>query len=177
MNRRDAETRSKTKYDIKDGIFASVFIRANPRLIFLLCVSASLRFAVTVITLAACSIPNLEAPECTESRNAVKQFYSFHFGNDMRPSPENLKLREKYLSSELFESLSRRPESPKDYFTATENYPKAFRIGTCEVISADATRLQVLLFWRDDTKSEQKEVTVEVVKADDKWLIDDVLEK
>lgn len=173
MNRRDAETWSQSnsyktneRYSIGSLIFG-----------FILCLSASLRFGFTAVALIACSIPNLEKPECTESRDAVKQFYSFHFGNDMRPSPENLKFREKFLTKELFDSLSRRPESPVDYFTATENYPKAFRLGSCEVGSPEGTSLQVLLFWRDDTKSEQKEVTVEAVKTNNKWLINKVLER
>jgi hypothetical protein len=53
----------------------------------------------------ACSVPNLEAPECTESRGTVKELYSYHFGNDMKFSEENLKRREKYLTPEYFKSL------------------------------------------------------------------------
>ncbi len=164
MNRRDAETRSLSRSTKTFNAFFSLGI------------SASL-FCIVAIAFGACSIPNLEAPECTESRDAVKQFYSLHVGNDMTPSPENLKLREKFLTRELFESLSRRPESPFDYFTAAEDYPKAFRTGSCEAVSPEAARFQVLLFWRDDITSEQKEVIVEVVKSDNKWLIDKVLEK
>src|SRR6185369_10674358 len=41
--------------------------------------------------LTACSVPNLEQPECTDSRLTVKEFYSYHFGNDMKFSQENLK--------------------------------------------------------------------------------------
>ena len=46
-------------------------------------------------------MPNLEKPECGEAREAVKQFYSFHFDNGMKPLLENLKLREKFLTVEL----------------------------------------------------------------------------
>ena len=123
---------------------------------------------------SSCSIPSLEKPQCTEARDAVKRFYSFHFGNDMRPSPENLKARAQFLTSELIKVLSASSETSRDYFTATENYPKAFRVGSCSSDSNDKVTLQVLLLWRDDTKSEQKEVHVETVKTGDAWLINKV---
>ncbi len=123
---------------------------------------------------SACSLPNLEKPQCTAARDSVKRFYSFHFGNDMHPSLENLKSREQFLTSELISSLSAPTETAKDYFTATENYPKAFRVGSCTSDSDDKAILQVVLLWRDDTKSEQKEVKVETVKTGDKWLINKV---
>jgi hypothetical protein len=122
----------------------------------------------------ACSIPNLEKPECTEARDAVREFYSFHIGNDIKPSAENLKLREKFLSKKLLETLSVSKETEKDYFTATPDYPRAFRVGSCEVVSPDKTVLGVLLFWRDDTRSEQREVKVEAVRENEKWVIDKV---
>jgi hypothetical protein len=123
----------------------------------------------------ACSIPSLEKPQCTTARDTVKRFYSFHFGNDMRPSPENLKAREQFLTSDLVKALSSAStETSKDYFTATDNYPKAFRVGLCTSDSDDKATLQVLLLWRDDTKNEQKEVHVETVKTGDAWLINKV---
>jgi hypothetical protein len=122
----------------------------------------------------ACSIPNLEAPECTAARTTVREFYSFHFGNDMKPSAENLRQREKFLSKELLKTLAASNETAKDYFTATDRYPKAFRAGSCEVISPEKTVLGILLFWKDDTQSEQREIKVEAVKENGNWLIDKV---
>ncbi|MGC2238244.1 MAG: DUF3828 domain-containing protein [Pyrinomonadaceae bacterium] len=125
----------------------------------------------------SCSIPNLESPECSEASNAVREFYSFHLGNDMKPSAENLKLREKFLSKELFKTLSATSEKAKDYFTITEDYPKAFRIGRCEVVSPQKTIFEVLLFWKDTTRSEQRPIKVEAIKENEKWLIDKVENK
>lgn len=124
--------------------------------------------------ISSCSIPSLEKAECTAGRDIVKRFYSFHFGNEMRPSPENLKAREQFLTDDLFKVLSGSGEAKKDYFTATEDYPKAFRVGECTVDSADRATLQVVLLWRDDSRSEQKEVRVETVQTGGKWLIDKV---
>ena len=92
----------------------------------------------------------------------------------MRPSPENLKAREQFLTSDLIKALSASRETSKDYFTATDNYPKAFRVGSCILDAEDKARLQVLLLWRDETKSEQKEVQVETVKTGEAWLINKV---
>jgi hypothetical protein len=138
-------------------------------------------FRLLIILLAfclgSCSIPNLEEAECLEARNDVRQFYSFHFGNDMKPSAENLKQREKFLSAGLIGTLSASGETLNDYFTATSDYPKAFRLGTCKAISPGKVEFQLLLFWRDDTRNEQKELAVETVRENGKWLVDKVLSR
>ena len=133
-----------------------------------------LLFLLFVISLGGCSIPNLEKPQCTAARDTVRRFYSFHFGNDMHPSPENLKASEQFLTSDLVKALSSSSETAKDYFTATDNYPKAFRVGSCASDSDEKVTLQVVLLWRDETKSEQKAVHVETVKIGDAWLINKV---
>jgi len=122
----------------------------------------------------SCSIPNLEKPECTEARQTVREFYSFHFGNDMKLSKENLQKRERFLTDELKQNLAAQAENSKDYFTATDDYPKAFRVGDCNVAGENKIVFQVVLFWKDDSRSEQREIKVTIVKRNDKWLIDKV---
>ena len=122
-------------------------------------------------------MPNLEKPECGEAREAVKQFYSFHFDNGMKPLPENLKPREKFLTGELKQNLSGRNETEADYFTQTSDYPKAFRIGKCETAAPNKTVFEILLFWKDDARSEQREIKVEAVKENNNWLINRVENK
>ncbi len=130
---------------------------------------------LTAYCLLSCSIPNLEKPECTEAREAVRDFYSYHFGGDMKFTRVNLQQREKFLSKQLIESLSRKDESTFDYFTETDDYPKAFRVGGCAVAENERrAKLGVALFWKTDTRSEQKEIGVEAVEESGKWVIDKV---
>lgn len=125
--------------------------------------------------LGACSIPNLEDSECSEARIQVRKLYSFHIGNDMAPTFENLELRKEYLTPELFAELQQLPAGDFDYFSQTSDYPKAFRVGECKTIDAGfSTELQVLLFWKDDVRSEQREIYVEVLKRDEKWLVNKI---
>lgn len=121
-----------------------------------------------------CSIPSLEKPQCTAARDTVKRFYSFHIGTEMRPSAENLKAREPFLTNDLIKSLSASTETTMDYFTKTENYPRAFRVAACTSDSNDKATLQVQLLWRDETASSQKNVQVETVLIEDEWLINKV---
>jgi hypothetical protein len=123
----------------------------------------------------ACSVPNLESPECTDSRLAVKQFYSFHFANEMKFSGDNLKQREKFLTPELAKSLQTLTGENDVFTTNSNDLPKAFRIGECNVIEPTKTNLEIVLFWRDDNRSEQKNIHVEAVKQADKWLLNKVL--
>jgi hypothetical protein len=123
----------------------------------------------------SCSIPNLEAPECTEARATVREFYSNHFGGDMKFTSENLQARAKYLTPDLTRLLEKFLTN-SDPFTLSEgeDVPRAFRVGGCKALAPDKTELQVLLFWKDDARSEQRELKVEAVKQNDKWLVNNI---
>jgi hypothetical protein len=127
------------------------------------------------LLLGSCSIPNLEPTSCAESRGVVREFYSFHVGNDMSFSAENLKLRERFLTPELVKKLETEKEGIDPFTTGNSDFPKAFRVGECKELSPERTGFQLLLFWRDDTRTEQREINVEAVKSNDKWLIDKVV--
>ncbi|MFN0140242.1 MAG: hypothetical protein ACKVQW_09170 [Pyrinomonadaceae bacterium] len=124
--------------------------------------------------LSSCGIPNLESTECAEARVAVKQFYSFHFGNDMRPSTENLKLRERFLTKRLYSMLAAAPESDVDPFSMTREFPRTFKIGECNVDSATSVDFRVQLYWRDDERTVQQEIVANAVMENSTWLIDSV---
>jgi hypothetical protein len=126
-----------------------------------------------------CSVPNLEAPDCTAARTHVREFYSFHFGNDMHPTLENVLKRERFLTRQYASSLridaGGLPPTQIDYFTLAEDLPKTFRIGECTVVEPGrTTQFEVLLFWKDDARSEQREITAIARKENDEWLIDAV---
>lgn len=122
----------------------------------------------------SCSIPALESADCFEARDAVKSFYSFHLGNDIKFTAENLALREKYLSPKLIADL-RKFLTESDPFTLNDKPPRAFRSAACKVIEPGSkTSFQIQLLWRDDTASKQEEITVDAVKTDGKWLIDNI---
>jgi len=124
--------------------------------------------------LLACSIPSLEKPECTQARDAVKGLYSFHFGAEKASEAENLKGQKRFLTNELFTTLSASVGMSQDYFTKSVEFPKTFKIGKCVAPEPDKANVQVQLYWRDDTKTVQKEVNVEAVAKDGSWLINKV---
>lgn len=122
----------------------------------------------------SCRLYSLEPLECTEARVAAKQFYSFHFGNEMRPSPENLRSRERFLTPRYFSALTASEESSLDQFTLTENYPKSFKIGECRADTPTNVDLQIQLYWKDDYNTVQEEVIANMLKENGKWLLDGV---
>lgn len=124
--------------------------------------------------LPACSIPNLESTPCVDSRNAVREFYSFHFGNNMLFTPDDLKARERFLTPELAETLRGSREGTDPFTTGTGDLPKAFRAGDCREISPERTNLDVVLFWKDDERSEERKINVEMAKRGDVWLVGNV---
>jgi hypothetical protein len=130
--------------------------------------------AVFVLGTVACSVPNLESPACTESKSAIREFYSIHFGNEMRFSAELLKSREKYLSPEFAARLVNSKEGTDPFTTGTDDIPRAFRVGECREISPERTESNVLLLWRDDQRTEQRTIRVEAVDKNDVWLVNNI---
>jgi hypothetical protein len=132
---------------------------------------------ITAFASFACSIPNLESASCIESRNALREFYSYHFGNSMTFSKEDLKAREKFLTPEFTERLQTSQEGIDPFTTGTSDIPKAFRAGECTEVSPGRTAFEVLIFWKDDTRSEERTINVEMAKRSDNWLVENVTTK
>ena len=125
----------------------------------------------------SCSVPNLEDPDCDQARDTVREFYSRHFGNQLSPLvPDGLEQQRSYLTPRFFGELRARPEQPIDPFTLTaDDPPKAFRAGECRVTEpGKRVSFELLLFWKTDTRSEQREIRVEAENDNGKWLIDKV---
>ena len=116
----------------------------------------------------------MESPECIGSRDIVKAFYSFHIGNDMKPSKKSLEKRARFLSENLFKTLSKKNDSVFDYFTQTNDYPIAFRVGACKTIDKTRTEFSVLIFWRTNEKNTQRDLKIETEKENSAWRIDRV---
>jgi hypothetical protein len=160
---------SDFKFQIPNSLHSGIKLRSESAKGFYL-----LLFTLCLLLSACSSVPNLELPECTDSRGVVKEFYSYHLGNEMKFSPANLKLREKFLTPEYFKSLQNL-QTENDVFTTNNlDFPKTFRIGKCEIVSPEKTNVEVVLFWKDDTRSEQREIKAEVIKQQDKWLINKI---
>lgn len=119
-----------------------------------------------------CGTPVLEPPECTDARTPVREFFSFHFGNDMAFSAEGLKLRERFLSQELFTKIQDSSEGTDPFTTGDTDFPKAFRTGECRVLEPNRVRFEIILFWKDDARSEQRKIGVEAVRNQNDWLVD-----
>lgn len=127
-----------------------------------------------VFVAVACSVPILEERECTESRQALKEFYSVHFDGDMRFSAENLQTRKRFLTAQFADSLRDAPLGIDVFTVKSDDFPKAFRIGACRVAAPDRTIFEVLVFWKTDTRNEQRAIEVETVRQNDKWLINKI---
>lgn len=155
INRRDAETQRGLK------------VRHKASLRFL-CVSASWFFLLPLLVVTSCSVPNLEPAECTESRDTVKQFYSWYLGNNAEQRAKSPEMFSKYVA----DSQLTPADAETDPFVLTNDFPKAFRVGECTVVEpAKRTRFEVLLFWKDDARTEQSTIKVETEKIDNKWII------
>lgn len=129
---------------------------------------------LTMLGVTGCSVPTLESPACTESKNAVREFYSYHFGNEMRFSAEGLEVRMKYLTPEFADEVAGSKEGTDPFTTGSDDIPDAFRVGECTEVSLERTESSVLIFWRTDERTEQREIKVETVDRNDRWLVNGI---
>ena len=129
---------------------------------------------IAAFCLLGCSIPSLEPPECDQARDVIREFYSFHFGNDMVLSDVELEKRRAFLTPRLYTEL--KGKAGRDPFTLhPDDPPKAFRASACFVAEPGRrVRLNVLLFWKTDTRTEEQTIGVEAENIDGRWLIDSV---
>ncbi len=134
----------------------------------------AIAFLFVALAFTGCGVPNLDPPECAGSRGVIREFYSFHFGNEMRFSPDGLKASEKYLTPALIENVRNAAEGTDPFTTGDSDLPKAFRTGECRVLSPERTEFDVLLFWKDDTRSEQRTIKVQAVNSGGRWLVDKI---
>jgi hypothetical protein len=130
--------------------------------------------AFLLIVQSACSVPILETSECIAARPEIREFYSFHFGNDQKFSPEDLELRANYLAPE-FAGRLRNAAPETDPFTLTADTPRAFRLAECRTVEPERkVSFDVQLFWKTDERSDQRTVKAEAIKQNDKWLVNAV---
>ncbi|MFL6467674.1 MAG: hypothetical protein ACJ72Z_06925 [Pyrinomonadaceae bacterium] len=89
-------------------------------------------------------------------------------------SPESLRARDRFLTPGYVQRLLVSNMGIDPFTTETSDLPKAFRVGKCTEIAPDRVQFQVLLFWRDDVRSEQREVKADMTRANGNWLLDNV---
>jgi hypothetical protein len=118
----------------------------------------------------SCSIPNPESQQCAEARDSVKEFYSWYLGTDPEQRAKQPEVFKKFISPESSLNTSGGPEA----FFNSPTLPTTFKIGKCEMVDPTHTNIQVQLYWREGSKTEQKEVYADTLKSGDKWLIDEI---
>lgn len=119
----------------------------------------------------SCSLPSLESANCSNARESVRRFYSFHLGNDTAFTPETLEKRRGFLTSSFFVSLSMSQLSG-DPFTRSETPPKTFKIADCKENQNGTAEIRVQVYWKDDLSTVQSEFFVAAKSIDGNWLID-----
>ena len=141
-----------------------------------------------------CSIPNLASTQCSQASDVVKEFYSYHFGNDKEMGflRENVAKKDKFFTPEFNKLMSYEfdredkfvKENPNevpfmsgDPFTNSSEYPTSFRVGNCRLEEPNRIIVQVLMLWKSENHEEQREMNVEVVKQREKWLINDFVDE
>lgn len=133
--------------------------------------SAAACLLLTIGCQLGCSIPNFESQQCSEARDSVKEFYSWYLGTDPEQRAKQPDIFRKFISQG---SLLNNSGGEIDPFFNSATAPTTFKIGKCEMAGATRTNIQVQLYWREGSKTEQKEVYADTAKSGDKWLIENV---
>src|SRR5438067_2088580 len=89
-----------------------------------------LNFAFCVLHFTSCSIPSLEAPECSAAKDVVKQYYSLAIGGDPMSHPEVL-AKLKQMRSPGF---SVEPTTDGDPYYFSSMPPTSTHTGQCSLL-------------------------------------------
>jgi len=91
-------------------------------------------------------------------------------GTDSDVRQKQSDVYKRFIASDFQSAAS----SDEDAFYLAGTTPTTFKIGKCEMRDDTHVVVQVQLYWRQEGKTDQKEVYADVVKRDDKWLISKV---
>jgi len=130
--------------------------------------------AITMLALftfsCGLSIPNLEDRECSSARDATREFYSWYLGTDSESRSKQKEVYDRFVSPGFSSTAS----GAADPFFLADTTPTTFKVGKCEQRDESHIAMQVQMYWRQDAKTDQKEVYADLTKTGGKWLIDKV---
>ena len=92
-------------------------------------------------------------------------------GTDVTARGNQRDVYDRYIAADFRSAAG----SDSDPFYLSGTTPTTFKIGKCEQRDDSHVTIQVQLYWRQDGKTDQKEVYADVVKSGDRWLIDKVV--
>ena len=157
---------------------------------YLLCGSIAMLMMPVEIVLPQSSA----SADLTDPSAVVKSFYRFHLTHNMNFTRPNVVRRQPWLSSTLYKLLLNEfvrenqyskshpheefvPYMEGDPFTGSQEYPNSFRLGSALVTGYSADVKLTLLWGTKGKKSQdQRNVDVELVKQNGKWLIDNIID-
>jgi len=116
---------------------------------------------------AACSIPNLDPPECAAARDVAKQYYSLAIGGDPMSHPDVL-ARLKALRASGFTAG---PMEGDPYYFSSEQ-PTSSRVGQCSALEDGRVKAEVTVIWRVNGKNSERKDLVTLAKTNEAWLIE-----
>ena len=120
--------------------------------------------------LAACSIPNLDSPECAAARDVAKKYYSLAVGGDPMSHPEVL-AKLKALRAPNF-SASPAAEGDPYYYSSVP--PTSYRADECSPLSDGRVKIEITVIWRVNDKNSIRKDWVTVAKSNDTWLVEHI---
>ena len=132
--------------------------------IFTLC------FSLIAFCLLDCRVPTLESPQCSEAADQIKEFYSWYLGTDREMRNKQSEVSSRFVSPGFQTDVA---EGTDPFFRSTSP-PTTFKIGKCESMNETRGKIQVQLYWRLESRTDQKEVYADIQKSGDRWLIEKV---
>lgn len=120
---------------------------------------------------SACSIPNLEAPGCSEARDAAKRYYSLATGGETATLPE-VSSRLNDMRSTTFSVAPAGGDAGRDPYNFSRIQPISSRVGECSIETANLAVTEVTVIWREDDHTAERTDRVTLIRNNDYWLID-----
>lgn len=144
--------------------------------------------AALLLLLPATGFSQLSNKTSADAAATAKAFFTFHFKNKFDYSARGLRLRQRWLDTNLYRLLIAAdkkaratkddvPELDGDPFTNSQEYPDTFKIGDTKEEYGKAM-VEVVFLWKDKGKVvDERNVQVELVKEKNLWKISNIIDK
>ena len=150
-----------------------------------------------IVTVAMLLMPIDGVPQVPRSAHptgVVRSFYRFHLARDMNFTRRNVMRRKQWLSPALYRLLLNEFVREKEYgrshpdesfvsymegdpFTSSQEFPTSFRIGN-SLLTQNKADVKIIFLWsaRSSRGRDQRNVQIELIKRNGRWLIDNVID-
>ena len=124
------------------------------------------------LCIGACSIPAIEAGDCTAARDVAKRYYSLAIGGDLKNQADAMREFKALLAPD-FSASGSDSNVGRDPYNFSLVTPSSSRFDECVEQNGKPT-INVTVIWRQSEQNYLRKDKVTLAKSGDAWLVEHI---